>query len=126
MTKINITADCKNSPKKEFLKELNIAFATGNADFIVDHVSEDITWNIYGDKNITGKENFNNEVHKMKEYVADEMTLHTIITHGKEAAANGEMKMGNNTYTFCDVYRFANTTGLILKQIQSYVIKVNN
>ena len=36
MTEINIKADCGNSPRKQFLKELNIAFAKGNPDFIID------------------------------------------------------------------------------------------
>ena len=124
MTKININADCGNSPRKEFLKELNIAFAKGNADFIVDHASEDIIWTIHGDKNIIGKEAFSEEIHVMKQYTADEMTLHNIITHGREASANGEMRMGDATYAFCDVYRFTNTTSMILKEMQSYVIKV--
>lgn len=36
MTKINIPFDCGNSPKREFIKQFNIAFAKGNADFIID------------------------------------------------------------------------------------------
>lgn len=129
MTKINIKADCGNSPRKKFLKELNIAFAKGNADFIIEHASDDIVWTIHGDKKIEGKEAFSKEVHMMKQYKADEMTLHSVITHGREAAANGEMRMGDNPdsyrdYAFCDVYQFTNTTSLILKEMQSYVIKI--
>ena len=123
MSKINILVNCNNSPRKEFLKELNIAFAKGNADFIVGHASNDIVWTIYGDKKIEGKEAFREEVHAMKQYTADEMTLLSIITHGMEAAANGEMRMGDKTYAFCDVYRFTKTTGLELKSMDSYVIK---
>ena len=122
MAKINIQADCGNSPRKEFLKDLNIAFAKGDADFIIEHASEDIEWTIYGDKYIVGKEAFVREVNAMKQYTADEMTLHHIITHGREAAANGEMKMGDNTYAFCDVYTFTNTTSSVLRKMQSYVI----
>lgn len=124
MTKINIQADCGNSPRKEFLKELNIAFAKGKADFIVEHVSDDIVWTIYGDKKIVGKEAFGKEIHAMKQYSADEMTLHSIITHGRDASANGEMHMDDKTYAFCDVYKFTNTTSMILKEIQSYVVKL--
>lgn len=124
MTKINIQADCGNSPRKEFLKELNIAFAKGYADFIVEHASDDIVWTIYGDKKIVGKEAFSKEVHAMKQYTADEMILHSVITHGRDAAANGEMRMGDKTYAFCDVYTFTNTTSMVLKEMQSYVIKL--
>ncbi|NHF58515.1 nuclear transport factor 2 family protein [Flavobacteriaceae bacterium TP-CH-4] len=124
MTKINIQADCGNSPRKEFLKELNIAFAKGNANFIVEHASDDMVWTIYGDKKIEGKEVFREEIHIMKQYTADEMTLNSIITHGREAAANGEMRMGDHTYVFCDVYSFTNTTSMVLKEMQSYVVKL--
>ena len=124
MTKINIKADCGNSPRKEFLKDLNVAFAKGNVDFIVEHANDDIVWTIYGDKKIEGKEAFSREVHAMKQYTADEMTLNTIVTHGRDAAANGEMRMGGNTYAFCDVYKFTSTTSMVLKEMQSYVIKL--
>ena len=124
MTKISIKPDCGNAPRKEFLKSLNIAFATGDADFIIDHVSDDISWMIYGDKYITGKEDFNKEINIMKDYTADEVVIHSIITHGREAALNGEMKMGEKVYAFCDVYQFTNTTSNIIKRMDSYVLPV--
>ncbi len=124
MTKIVIPFDCGNSPKREFIMEFNIAFAKGNADFIIEHVSDDIVWTIYGGKKIEGKELFSKEIYKMKEKVADEMTLHSVITHGKEASANGEIKMGDKTYVFCDVYVFTNTKGKIIKTMESYVVSV--
>lgn len=124
MTKIVVPFDCGNSPKREFIKEFNTAFAKGNADFIIEHVSDDIVWTMHGDKKIEGKESFSKEIHKMKEKVADEMTLHSVITHGKEASANGEIKMDGKTYAFCDVYVFAKTTGKIIKRIDSYIISI--
>ena len=124
MTKISVIPGCGNAPRKEFLKDFNIAFATGKADFIVDHASNEIEWNIYGDKHISGKEAFITEINIMKAYTADELTIHSIITHGREAALNGEMKMGDKIYAFCDVYRFTNTTSDLIKQMDSYVIEI--
>lgn len=124
MTKINIPIDCDNSPKRKFIKEFNIAFAKGNANFIIDHVSEDIVWIIHGDKTIVGREDFTKEIHQMKNEVADELTLKSIITHGKEASANGEIKINSNSYMFCDVYGFKGATGKIIKTMESYVIAV--
>lgn len=124
MTKITIPFDCGNSPKREFIKEFNIAFAKGNADFIIDHVSDDIIWTMHGDKKIEGRQAFAKGIHKMKECVAHELTLHSIITHGKEASANGEITMNGKTHAFCDVYRFTNTTSKIIKTMDSYVISV--
>lgn len=125
MTKITVTPDCGNSPRKGFLKDFNIAFATGDVDFIVAHASDDIHWEIYGDKSIHGKEQFSKEINLMRNYVADEVVIHTIITHGKEASLNGEMKMGDKTYAFCDVYRFASAGSSIIKEMHSYVIETN-
>ena len=124
MTKITVTPDCGNAPRKEFLKDFNIAFATGDADFIIQHVSDTIEWNIYGDKHIIGKENFIKEINSMKDYTADEVVIHSIITHGREAALNGEMKMGDKTYAFCDVYRFTNTTSDMITRMDSYVLPI--
>ena len=125
MTKITVHANLENAPKKEFLKDFNIAFATGEADFIIDHVSDDIHWMIYGDKEISGKEYFSKEVYNMKDYKADEVTIHTIITHGKEAACNGEMRMGDKIYAFCDVYRFTSTRSNTIKEMRSYVLPIS-
>lgn len=124
MTKINIPIDCDNSPKRKFIKEFNIAFAKGNADFIIDHVSDDIVWIIHGDKTIVGKEDFIKEIQIMQKKIADELTLKSIITHGREASANGEIKMNGNSYMFCDVYGFNSASGKIIKTMESYVIAV--
>lgn len=125
MTKVTVTPDCRNSSRKEFLKDFNIAFAIGDVDFIIDHVSDDIHWSIYGDKEIVGKGDFVKEINAMKDYTADEVVIHSIITHGREAALNGEIKMGDKTYAYSDVYGFTNTASDIIKEMKSYVIPVD-
>jgi len=124
LTKISINPNLENVPKKEFLKDFNIAFATGKADFIIENVSDDIYWMVYGDKEISGKEQFIKEINIMKDYTADEVTIHSIITHGKEAALNGEMKMGTKSYAFCDVYHFTSASSNTIKEMRSYVLPI--
>lgn len=124
MTKFNIDIDCSNSPKKEFIKAFNIAYAKGDADFIIEHVSDEILWTIHGDKKIEGKKAFSEVIHKMKVHVADELTLHSIITNNDEGSVNGEIKIGNTTYAFCDVYSFDNSTHNRIKKMNSYVVKL--
>ena len=123
MTKITIPEDCGNSPRQTFLKEFNKAFAKGDAEFVIAHVSEDIVWWIYGDKKLEGKEAFSKEVLGMKENIADEMILHHVINHGRTASANGEIKMSGKVYAFCDVYGFTSVKGYVLKEIQSYIVE---
>tara|TARA_R110002124_G_scaffold274893_3_gene444974 strand:- start:1698 stop:2078 length:381 start_codon:yes stop_codon:yes gene_type:complete len=126
MTKITVIPDCGNAPKKRFLKDFNVAFATGDAGFIIEHVSEDIRWEVYGDKSIQGKGQFSKEINLMASSVADEIAIHSIITHGKEASLQGEMKMGEKTYAFCDVYRFTSAGSFMIKEMFSYVIEIKN
>ena len=59
----------------------------------------------------------------MKDYVADAVTVHSIITHGAEASLNGEMKMGEKTYAFCDIYHFTSAGSNIIKEMNSYVVE---
>lgn len=125
MTKIVSSPNCGNSPKMEFLKEFNIAFAKGNIEFITESVTDDIIWNIIGDKKIVGKENFTVELEKMKSEKVNELVLEQILSHGKEGAASGIMKMedGKN-YGFSDFYVFQGAKGKKLKSINSYLIEL--
>jgi hypothetical protein len=71
MTKIVSSPNCGNSPKMQFLKEFNIAFAKGNVELITESVTDDIVWNIIGDRKIEGKEKFTEELEKMKSKKGD-------------------------------------------------------
>lgn len=125
MTKIISSPNCGNSPKMEFLKEFNIAFAKRDVAFITDSVTDDINWNIIGDKKIEGKEMFTVELEKMKSEKVSELVLEQILSHGKEGAVNGIMKMqdGKN-YAFSDFYVFQGAKGTKIKSMTSYVIGV--
>lgn len=125
MIKITVSADCGNAPKKEFLKAINIAFAKGNSDFLTESVTDKIVWNIIGDKKIEGKEDFTEELEKMKTKKASELILDRIITHGKEGAVSGIMKMqSGKKYAFSDFYEFSGAKGAKVKSITSYVIRI--
>ena len=126
MTKIISSPNCGNSPKMEFLKQFNIAFAKGNVAFLTERVTDDIVWNIIGDKKIEGKENFTAALEKMKNNIADELILDQVLSHGKEGAANGTMKMQDGKkYAFSDFYVFEGAKGTKIKSITSYVMSVS-
>ncbi|MCH7403345.1 nuclear transport factor 2 family protein [Belliella kenyensis] len=125
MTKIISSPTCGNSPKMEFLKKFNIAFAEGNVDFLSECVVEDIVWNIVGDRKIDGIDKFMEELEKMKSKKVTELIINQILSHGKEGASNGIMKMQNGKqYAFSDFYVFKNTKSTVLKSITSYVIEI--
>ena len=125
MTKIVSSPNCGNSPKMEFLKEFNIAFAKGNVEFITESVTDEIVWNIIGGKRIEGKEKFRKELEKMKSEKATELIIDQILSHGKEGATNGIIKMQNGKkYAFSDFYKFKGAKGAKIKSMTSYVIEI--
>ena len=125
MVKIVIEADCGNSPKMGFVKDFNVAFAEGNIPFLADSVSDDIVWDQVGDTIIEGKDGFVKALESMSTQKTAELILTTVMSHGKLAAANGQIMMENGKqYSFCDVYHFTSAKGSTIKSIQSYVIQL--
>ncbi|SIS97677.1 Ketosteroid isomerase-related protein [Zobellia uliginosa] len=125
MTKIISSPNCGNSPKMEFLKQFNIAFAKGDIAFLIENVTDDIVWNIIGDKTIEGIEVFAEELEKIQSVKASELILDQILSHGKEGAANGWMTMENGKrYAFSDFYIFQSTKGEKINAITSYCLEV--
>ncbi len=125
MTKIILQTDCGNSPKREFLKDLTIAFAKYDLKFISSSLSDDVQWTLIGDQKVEGKVAFLKSLKEMQDVKTAELQIQHISTHGKEGAINGEMILENGQkYAFCDVYEFTNTRGTMVKSIDSYVIEL--
>ncbi|SHJ11572.1 nuclear transport factor 2 family protein [Pseudozobellia thermophila] len=125
MTKIVSSPNCGNSPKMEFIKQYNIAFAKGDIAFLIENVTDDIVWHIIGDKTMEGIEVFAEELEKIQSVKASELILDQILSHGKEGAANGWMTMENGKrYAFSDFYVFQSTKGEKVKAITSYCLEV--
>jgi len=125
MTKIISSPNCGNSPKMEFLKKFKIAFAKGDLAFITDSVTDDVFWNIIGDKKIEGKEMFSVELEKMKSEKVSELVLEQVLSHGKEGAVNGIMKrQDGKNYAFSEFYVFQGAKGTKIKSMSPYVIRV--
>jgi ketosteroid isomerase-like protein len=120
---VSIPDDCGNSTRRKFLADFNLAFAAGDTAFIMEHVSDDIHWEMVGDKTVEGKTAMTQEVKTMTRWKTVSFTLHSVITHGREAAANGELHFaGGQRVAFCDVYTFKGAKGNTLQGIKSYGI----
>lgn len=122
----HITADCGNSPKKAFLKDWNIAFVEGNTDLIMANVTDDVTWHLVGDWQIEGKDDFLKGLEALKQTKqASEMTLESVITHGREASASGEVTLKDGkTYAFCHVYAFRSAKANDIKAVTSFIVAI--
>ncbi|MGO3181894.1 MAG: nuclear transport factor 2 family protein [Aequorivita sp.] len=125
MTKITIDIDCENIPEKQFIKEINIAFATGNVQFLTDSVTEKIVWNMIGDRKITGIAQFTEILEEMKEETPLELIVDKILICGKDGAASGVINsQSGKSYAFSDFYEFSDEKCDKLKSISSFIIKV--
>jgi hypothetical protein len=123
---INIKANCGNSPKNEFLKELNIAFARSEVDQVMHSVTDDIELNMVGSQLIKGKEALKAMFKQQQEVVIESISLQSIITHGKEGAVNGEFTMSDGKhYAFADFYQFETAKAKKVCKITSYLIEIN-
>lgn len=125
MAKIQIQSDCGNAPRRLFLKELLTAFAEGNVKHIQDVIPENINWDIVGQKQITGLENYMKALKGHVLWKVKELVVDTIITHGPDASVSGQITTtGKSSYKFCEVYRFKGAGGTTIKSISTFLIKL--
>ena len=124
MARFTIPPDCGNSPKKAFLKELNISIANGKTDLIREHVHDNIIWEIAGKPGQQGKEFFIKTLIKHKRFKVKALALDKIITHGSDATVCGRITTFNNVmYDFCDIYTFTGAGSTLIKSIKTFFIR---
>ena len=127
MIKIVSTPNCGNSPKMEFLKQFIIAITKGDLKYIEEKVTDEIEYHIIGKKKITGKMNFINEIENQFRKKTKELVIEQILSHGKEAASHGIMKMDDGkNHAFSNFYKFNNAKGEKIKSITNFTIQLEN
>lgn len=123
--KVTCRPDCGNSPKKQLLKDFNIAYAKGDTTFLAERVIDDIVWNRIGDKIIDGIEMFTEELERMKSEKVSEVVLKQILSHGKEGAVSGILIMQDGKqYAFSDFYHFSGAKNVKIKSISSQITRL--
>lgn len=126
MTKIVCAEDCGNAPKKQYIKDFNIAFAKADVKEVLSMLTDDAEWEIVGEKLVRGKAAIQNELERMNAGPADELHIENLISHGNICAANGVMKFNDtNPVAFCDVYTFSShAKSAKIKKMTSYAIEL--
>lgn len=108
-----------------FLEELNQAFANGNSQFMLDHVTDDFEWRIVGSDVISGKEAYAKALQEMASPEPLKMQINSIITHGKDASVSGVMYISEGHYVeFCDVMKFKSASSNLITRMTSYAIEI--
>lgn len=123
--KVVCPKDCGNAPKKNLLKDLNIAFAEYRVEDIVEHLKDDVLWNIVGNKFMRSKKEIIEEIERMKEYKVSEIRISNVITHGNTGSVNGILiRDDEKCFAFCNVYHFSGFgRNSKIKKITSYIIE---
>ncbi|NDV16025.1 nuclear transport factor 2 family protein [Muricauda sp. TY007] len=125
--KLNIKPDCGNAPKRALVKDLTCYFASNEIEKAIGLLDTNITWTLVGDKTISGIKPFRTVLQVMRQNKVQELTIYSIITHGKEAAVNGEMVLEDgSTLGFSDFYEFTSAKGTRVKAIVSYLVSKNH
>jgi hypothetical protein len=123
--KVVIGKDCGNSPKNIFIQELTIALTKGDLRSVLDRVTNDIRWNLVGDRVVQGKDPLVEALKEKKNDKTVELILDHVATHGKAGAVDGRIRFRNkNTQGFCHVYEFSNAKGNAVNEIISYIIEI--
>lgn len=126
MTRIVCAEDCGNAPKKQFVKDFNIAFARADIPALLAMMTDDAEWNIVGAQAFRGKDAIQDEFKRIGLSPAEELVLENIISHGKLCAANGVLTQSSApSLAFCSVYVFSSAAkDAKIKTITSYGIPV--
>ncbi len=125
MVKVIVKPDCGNAPKKEFIKNVMVAFVEGGFDFLMNSVTEDVSWQVVGQEYYEGKAAFETVLQGMTIQPVESLLVDSIITHGREGAAAGTIRFKDGReYGYCDVYKFSGAKGDKIKSITSYVIEL--
>ncbi len=125
MLKVITSPKFENLPKKEFIKNFNIAYAKGDIEFIINSVTDDIVWNIVGIIKIEGKEEFTKFIGEMQFEDNVELIIEHILLEEREGAASGVLKSkSGKKHAFSDFYELNGEKDSKIKLIASYVIEV--
>lgn len=124
ITEVICAEDCGNAPKKAFLRDFHVAFAGHDAAFILENLTDDIRWEIIGDRLMQGKSEVAEVLDQMKDEETVTLIINNIITHGNTAAVDGSTELASGeTFAFCDVYGFSgHGKNARIQERRSYVI----
>lgn len=123
--KIIVEEDCGNAPNKILLRDFKTAFVNKDLDAVSNFVTDDISWQIMGERQIEGIDNFKKYLKEMDGSSITELELNHIITNGNSCAMQGVIrrKDGSND-SFSDVYKLRGGKNPAIKEMTSYVIEL--
>ena len=102
--------------------DLNLAFLQERWDVIDQHLSDDVSWHIIGDRKLSGKDEFLQFLKGMESPNAKSLTFDNIWVEGPEIISRGSVQLETSEAVgFADFYIFEDKK---IKRLTSYVIKL--
>lgn len=119
------------SDKENFLRKVNQAFVEGDREFLLEAISEDICWDIVGEKMVSGKNEFSDALEQMQEMPPIKIDIHKVVIQEASAVVTGVVVGRNHVgqkknFGFCDIYELAaDSKELRINKMTSYVIDIS-
>lgn len=123
MTNINLSGGCGNSPKNDLIEKMTVALLIGDSDFALARLTADIRWEFVGRKTISGAENIDAELSRIAAKRPLDLTIATVVSHGRAGAVSGSMKTeSGKTFAFSFIYEFGSAKAENFRKITSFII----
>jgi ketosteroid isomerase-like protein len=128
MPTITVNEDYSKSPRKAFLRDLNIAVANNETDKILSSLTNDIVWNLLGERTIIGKAEIADMFPGGAEVVIEELTIRTVLVDGNQGAIHGQMRLNTGkVYAISDFYHFeSKAKDAKIKEMTSFAIDISH
>lgn len=113
--------------RKALIEKMNRAFASCDIDFLLDHVTEDIKWEIVGEDTMEGVNDFKDILEKLKDHGGMDITVNEITMGDNRAVVEGTVRLKKpgkrRRYAFCDIYTFQKKKPKI-RQLRTYITHI--
>ncbi len=111
--------------QKQVIDLVNDAFIKNDMPLFLSYCTDDVVWNIIGDKTIHGRDAILGAMTGKAEEGPDSVVEFT-VTEGNRTAGTGRFSMANKdgekkTYRYCDIYTFRDDK---IASMDSYVVAV--
>lgn len=112
-----------------FAREINDAFARGDIAFFEEILAGDVHWEMVGGEVYEGREAVLEMMRAGTSGDLPELTTDSVITHGRQAAVEGRMRLAVEDgvvkdYGYCDVYEMTGAGRSKIKAVRSYIIEL--
>jgi uncharacterized protein len=109
---------------KEIVKQIDAAFAKGDAETFLSYCADNVVWTTVGDKSFQGKDAIRQWLAAMK-MEPPKFTVTGVIAEGDNVVSHGNMTMKDKDgktapYAYCDIYQLRNAK---ITALTTYVMK---